>query len=130
MGEITMGDNFVLSEKRKELRKDILKTENKRDIHFLYSLLDIIEKQDKEFIRLLKEFIKVEIQEERDTIHDVRRVVYLQDLLKKINKLTGGELNDSTRGYRNDPCSSRFGEGLRCSCESWPVDEKGRCANI
>ena len=50
-----MKEELNLSEKRKELRKDIKKTENKRDINFLFSLLDIIEKQDKKFIKRLKE---------------------------------------------------------------------------
>lgn len=49
---------LTLSENRKQLRKDIDKTENKRDISFLFSLLDIVEKQDKEFIKdIINDFI-------------------------------------------------------------------------
>ena len=54
MGELIMEDNFVLSEKRKELLK-YLKEQFGEKSKIPQDILRVVEEQDKEFIRLLKE---------------------------------------------------------------------------
>jgi len=80
MGKITMEDNFVLSEKRREL---FIELEMQRGFPILPKVFALIEKQDKEFIRLLKEEIKEGL-----------RNLEGMDVVKRINKLAGKKLSE------------------------------------
>lgn len=74
--------NFNLSEKREELRKHAQENE-------LYSVLislDEIEKQDKEFIKIIKQILKISSSER------FRYDGWESDFLKDIDKLAGDKL--------------------------------------
>ena len=84
LGDDTSGSDFILSEKRKELIKLVQKEYNnlhEDKIRVMEVLLEFVEQQDKEFIRLLKE--------EFSYGTSLKNTFKTEDLFYWIDKLSG-----------------------------------------